>query len=50
MVSMQIPKGPEDRSDNGDSSLTANIGDFVSIDTIEKHNQKVETNGVDSED
>jgi hypothetical protein len=49
MISMQLPKGPDGRSDNSDSSLTANIGDFVNPNIVEKHDGKGETDGVDPE-
>lgn len=49
MISMQLPKGPDGRSDNSDSSLTANIGDFVSPNVVEKHDGKGETGGFNPE-
>lgn len=49
MISMQLPKGPDGRNDNSDSSLTANIGDFVSPNVVEEHDGKGETGGFNLE-
>jgi hypothetical protein len=46
MISMQLPKGSDGRSDNSDSSLTANIGDFVNPSVVEKDDGKGEADGV----
>lgn len=49
MISMQVPKGAHGRSDNSDSSLTANIGDFINLKCVENQDGQGETDRVASE-
>ena len=49
MISMRLPKGPDGWSDNSDTSLTANIGDFVSSKGVERHDGQGETGSFNPE-